>query len=45
MKTVALIIGWLILFILGLAFFTTLIIIAYAAIGELADRIKKRFKK
>lgn len=45
MKTLALILGWLVLIILGLAFFTTLTIIAYAAFGELVDRIKKRFKK
>lgn len=45
MKTLALILGWLILIMLGLAFFTTLIIIVYVAIAELVDRVRKRFKK
>ena len=45
MKTLALILGWFILIVLGLAFLITLSIIAAAAVSELIDRITHRFKK
>ena len=45
MKEVALVIGWACIAILGISFLFILMIVAFAALSELWDRIKARFKK